>query len=59
MSRRFRPFAMLASGFTTIGMLVISPDALPPAAAAGLLLLAVGLLVGGMRRSDKGDSVSA
>lgn len=59
MSRRFRPFAMLASGFTTIGLLIIDPDTLPPPAVAGLLLVSFGLLAGGLRRGDKGDSVSA
>lgn len=56
---RFRPFAMLASGLTTVGLIAISPDALPPAAVGGLLIVSFGLVVIGMKRSDRGGSVSA
>lgn len=54
-----RPFAMLASGLTTAGLIAISPDALPPAAAASLLILSFGLVMLGIKRSASGGSVSA
>ena len=57
---RFRPFAMLSSGLTTVGLIAVSPDALPPTAVAGLLILSFGLMVSSMHRSNGGtDSVSA
>jgi hypothetical protein len=50
---------MLASGLTTVGLIAISPDTLPPAAAASLLILSFGLVMLGIKRSGSGGSVSA
>ncbi len=57
MPGRFRPFSMLVSGLTTVGLIAMSPDALPPAAAAGLIIISFALIVTGLRRA--GGSVSA
>ena len=56
---RFKPFAMLGSGLTTVGLIATSPDTLPPAAVAVLLVISVGLIVTGIKRSAQGGSVSA
>ena len=57
MTVRFRPFSMLASGLTIAGLIAISPDALPPAAVAGLIIVSFALILMGLRRA--GGSVSA
>lgn len=49
MFRRYKSSVMLALGFATIGLLIVSPDALPPAAVAGLLIISFALLLSGMR----------
>jgi hypothetical protein len=58
--RTHRPFGLLLSGLTILGLISVNPESVPPAAAAGLLLFSFGLIITGLRRAgSRNDSVSA